>query len=205
MDVTQQKTRVVDNKELLLIALARFYNNKNFVKTIVPIIKGTSTISLRLIDWFVTNYSKKHAAIITQNNGDNVVHFNVYLNYRSQLKSYSKQLFDPFRRRDRIMFYFDKITCIETTIGQLNFFRWLIQNDIIGYIEKHMEVIEDDMLKTQKENSMKKSLDENMNIKITTSESGETIIQKRKKRSELSKSFIQHMNTVQGKHKIMFD
>ena len=205
MEAIAQKTHVVDNKELLLVSLAKFYGNKSYMNVVMPIIHGTSEVSLRLIDWFVTNYSKKKSTIITKTIANNVVHFNVYLSYRSQLKAYSKHLFDPFRRRDRIIFHFDKTSEVETTIGQLNFFRWLVQNDILTYIKDNVDMIEDDMLKTQKENQLKKSNDENMKIKVTTNACGETVVQKRKKRSELSKSFMHHMNTVVGKHTVSFD
>lgn len=194
-----------NNRELLLLSLSKYYSNKAFVANIVPIITGASNISLRLIDWFVTNYAKKHATIITQESGNNVLHFNVYLSYRSQLKAYSKQLFDPFRRRDRIIFCFDPATRIETTIGQLNFFRWLLQNNLLQYIEDNIKDIEEDMLLTQKENSSKKSQEDNVNVKVVESMPGEPIVQKRKKRMELSKSFLQNMNTIVGNHKITFD
>jgi hypothetical protein len=190
-----------NNRELLLLSLSKYYSNKTFVANIVPIITGTSNISLRLIDWFVTNFAKKHATIITQESGNNILHFNVYLSYRSQLKAYSKQLFDPFRRRDRIIFCFDHTTRIETTIGQLNFFRWLLQNNLLQYIEDNLKHIEEDMLATQKENSSKKKSEDS--AKTTTKSSQEC--SKRKKRMELSKSFLQNMNTVVGNHKITFD
>ena len=69
---------------------------------------------------------------------------NVHQSYKSHLKSYSKKTFDPFCRRDRIEFYCgDKI--IETTIGQLNFFKWAISNLITDYILLHKDKIELDM------------------------------------------------------------
>lgn len=188
-----------NNRELLLLSLSKYYSNKAFVSNIVPIITGTSPISLRLIDWFVTNYAKKHATIITQESSNNVLHFNVYLSYRSQLKAYSKQLFDPFRRRDRIIFCFDPSTRVETTIGQLNFFRWLLQNNLLQYIEDNLKQIEEDMLSTQKEN-FKKSQESTAAKPSTTPTKPQ-----RKKRMELSKSFLQNMNTVVGNHKITFD
>lgn len=195
-----------NNRELLLLSLSKYYSNKVFVANIVPIITGASNISLRLIDWFVTNYAKKHATIITQESGNNVLHFNVYLSYRSQLKAYSKQLFDPFRRRDRIIFCFDPATRIETTIGQLNFFRWLLQNNLLQYIEDNLKEIEEDMLVTQKENSSKKNQENiEINTKTKDTNTAESVIAKRKKRMELSKSFLQNMNTVVGNHKITFD
>lgn len=124
------------------------------MQKVMPIINGTSKYSLRLIDWFVTNYSKKHNTIITYRSTDNnIVHLNVYLSYRSQLKAYSKQQFDPFRRRERILFYYERDKSVETTIGQLNFFRWVIQNHIIDYICEHAKEIEKDMVGQQKPRS----------------------------------------------------
>jgi hypothetical protein len=67
------------------------------------------------------------------------------------LKAFKKIQFDPFRRRERIDFYYnDKEEYIETTIGQLNFFRWFLENNILDYVELHANDIEEDMLRNQK-------------------------------------------------------
>lgn len=196
--------KVVDSKELLLMSLSKFYNVKSHIQRVLPIIDGQSRISLRLIDWFVTNYAKKNNIVITRQIDNNIIHFNVYLSYRSQLKAYSKQLFDPFRRRERLTFKCDNKTSIETTIGQLNFFRWIIQNDIIEFVNKHIEEIEEDMILTQKENHTKKMNEENIKYKTIHTENG-VIVQKRKKRNQLSKASINNFNLLQGRHVIAFD
>ena len=92
---------------------------------------------------FFTNYSKKHN--ISYSNKEKNENFKVYTSYKSQLKSYSKKQFDPFNRTERINFYYEKERYITTTIGQLNFFRWAIQNNIIEYINSNCKNIEDDM------------------------------------------------------------
>jgi hypothetical protein len=201
----KQKKKFTDSKDLLMASLSKFYNSKNHINVIIPIIEGSSSISLRLIDWFVTNFSKKHNIVITKQVNINIFHFNVYLSYRSQLKAYSKQLFDPFRRRDRISFEYDGGKNIETTIGQLNFFRWVLQNDILSYISTNIAVIEKDMVKTQKENQNKKNDDDNVKIKEIKTETGDVIVQKRKKRIQLSKSSIKNMNMINGHRTIQFD
>ena len=76
------------SKDLLMLGLSKFYKKKENIQKILPIVTGNSDISLRLIDWFVTNYSKKDSTNITRTAGNNVVHFNVYLSYRAQLKAY---------------------------------------------------------------------------------------------------------------------
>jgi hypothetical protein len=50
------------------------------------------------------------------------------------LKSFSKKQFDPFRRNVRIDFEYEPGKTIETTVAQLNFFRWAISNKVIDYI-----------------------------------------------------------------------
>lgn len=198
------KKKIADSKDLLMASLSKFYNTKNNINTIIPIIEGNSDISLRLIDWFVTNYSKKNNIVILKEQNNNVYHFNVYLSYRSQLKAYSKQLFDPFRRRDRITFMYDNDMSIETTIGQLNFFRWILQNEILDYIKTNISNIEKDMVKTQKDNQKKKNEEENIKIKEVKTDNG-IIVTKRKKRIQLSKSSMKNMNLINGKRVIQFD
>ena len=205
MDKSIRKgTRIIDSKDLLMISLSRFYSNKSNINKIIPLIEQKSDISLRLVDWFVTNYSKKNNTVIKQVRNGNIIHFNVYLSYRNQLKAYSKEKFDPFRRNEHIVFYYDVDKFIETTHGQLNFFRWIIQNEILDYIKEHIEVIENDMLITQKQNQNKKKDEDNIRIKTIHTENG-IIIQKRKKRSQLSKNSIKNMNKLTGNMTIRFD
>ena len=130
-------------QDLLLESISKFFlNNRSNVDLLLEIIEGKYT-SLRLIDWFVTNYSKKHN--ISYSNKEKNENFKVYTSYKSQLKSYSKKQFDPFNRTERINFYYEKERYITTTIGQLNFFLWAIQNNIIEYINSNCKNIEDDM------------------------------------------------------------
>ena len=206
----KKPTKIINSKDLLMISLSKFYSNKSNINKILPIIdsqlfpNSNNKISLRLIDWFVTNYSKKHNTIISKKaaNGT-VVHFNVYLSYRSQLKGYSKQLFDPFRRRDRITFVYDKDKSIETTIGQLNMFQWILQNDIIDYINNNFDKVEEDMLSSQKDNQSKKNNNDNIKVKAIQTENG-VVYQKRKKRNQLSKSSVKNMNLYNGQRVISF-
>lgn len=150
------------------MSLTRYYTKNNTkLEYILPIIYKSSTISLRLIDWFVTNYCKKFNVIINKNIDNNEFeYFNVYSNYRSQLKAFKKIQFDPFRRRERIDFYFNDVNFMETTLGQLNFFRWFLDNDLLDYISVHYEEIESDMILNQKESI--KSADDKVGSKKHT-------------------------------------
>ena len=156
------------NDTLLLNSLRNFFSDKYYKKELIDIISGNKSISLRSIDWFITNYSKKNNIYykIYQSDSDGLTfqkennklikNINVFQSYKSQLKAYSKKKFDPFCRRSRINFNIGG-TIIETTLGQLNFFKWAINNMIIDYIIIHKERIENDMnysLKNMKSNGL---------------------------------------------------
>lgn len=141
--------RLSDNCTVLLMSLNRFFTQDGNIHKIIPVINCSSDISLRLLDWFVTNYAKKHNVIIARQVGSDTKYFNVYVSYREQLKAYSKHHFDPFRRRDRLDYYYDKDKFVQTTIGQLNFFRWVLINGVLEYISEHAAAIEDDMLRSK--------------------------------------------------------
>jgi hypothetical protein len=185
--------------------LSKYYktNSKN-IFDIIPIIYKTSHISLRLIDWFVTNYCKKYNIIFTKTNiYEEGEYFNVYSNYRSQLKAFKKIQFDPFRRRERIDFYYNADSFVETTIGQLNFFRWFIDNGLFDYITNNYEDIEKDMLSNNEHETVKeksKTITEPLNdIKLESTKST-----KKKKRANFSKSMIKQMTKYSGHATISF-
>ena len=120
----------------------KFYDEDNNLEKMLKIINGESPISLRIIDWFATNYAKKFFTVYEV--GANR-RFKVYVDYKLKLKAYSKRRFDPFCRWDRITIPYDNGTFIQTTIGQLNFFKWALENGVVAYIEAHYSDIEDDM------------------------------------------------------------
>ena len=134
-------TAKLQEEDLLLRALKKYYTLER-INIIVDIIEGNGFVSLRLIDWYVTNYCKARNIVYTKPDG---VYFNVYLNYRSQLKAFKKVQFDPFRRRDRIHFEYGVNGSISTTIGQLNFFKWAIENHVLDNIYANLKNIESDM------------------------------------------------------------
>lgn len=137
---------VVSKKDLLMQSLISFFMTRVNLDKIIPIITGKSKISLRILDWFVTNFSKKNNINyeLFLENGQKK-NFIVYLDYKSQLKAYSKKNFDPFCRRERISFIDHDNNELITTVGQLNFFRWSIENNILSYVNDNYDIIEKDM------------------------------------------------------------
>jgi hypothetical protein len=167
--------------DLLMRNLMDFYKNHENLNKMMRIINGESKISLRIVDWFVTNFAKKNYTIYempVSSNSSETIRFKVYNDYKLKLKAYSKRRFDPFCRWERISIPYDNNSFMETTIGQLNFFKWAIENRIVDYIEEHYQDIENDMNhrnSTSKRNvSMDNPTEMNDNSKT------------RKKREELS-------------------
>ena len=105
-----------NQNDILLDRLLDYYKKEeNFnLKKMLSIINGESRISLRIVDWFATNYAKKHFTIFDQ---DNTERFKVYFNYKLNLKAYSKKRFDPFCRWQRITIPYDSENSIQTTLG----------------------------------------------------------------------------------------
>lgn len=139
-------TNYTTQNDLLLNNLMDFYKKEEYLDKMLRIITGDSKISLRIVDWFATNYAKKFYTLYTiDNEQGNSKRFKVYFDYKLKLKAYSKRRFDPFCRWERISVPYKGDKFIETTIGQLNFFKWAIENKVIDYIEENYETIEKDM------------------------------------------------------------
>ena len=187
---------------LLYESLTKFYDiekNKKKLKNIL--IENDEKISLRSVDWFITNYSKKYNTFYSVyldetlneysfdkiNECNDKKNINVYLSYKSQLKAYSKKKFDPFCRRDRIEFKVDD-SVIVTTIGQLNFFKWAIDNMILEYVIENQEVIEKDM-------------NDSLNISKKSHKKND----ERKKRQELSLSATRGLSRTNISIRLNFD
>tara|TARA_B100000902_G_scaffold281939_1_gene267908 strand:- start:12756 stop:13256 length:501 start_codon:yes stop_codon:yes gene_type:complete len=137
---------------LLLNSLLEYFDSKINMDSLVEILHDHSLVSLRMIDWFVTKYSKKNGISYDVDGKQ----FSVYINYKSQLKAYSKKQMDPFCRRDRIKLV-KHDTEILTTIGQMNFFRWAIENRILKYIYDNYTELEKEMKQDNKQLSRKKT------------------------------------------------
>jgi hypothetical protein len=162
-DSQTRRKKIHCKQELIVMSLQTFYSNRKDLPEIMELLQGTSIISLRLIDWFVTNYAKRHSIGYLLGGQE----FMVYMSYKSQLKAYSKKLFDPFCRRERIMFSLPGTEQFVTTVGKLNFFRWAIEKNVIEYLKTHREAVELEM------NGHMKQLSRSRSTRNTTDTSDE--------------------------------
>ena len=116
----------MSKSDLLLEALKRFFEEGDHAQQLKDILEHRRGISLRNLEWFVTNYSRKTNVTYKTPTGRQ---FTVHMAYKSSLDGYSKKFFDPFCRTERIEFM-----GLVTTIAQLNFIRWCITNGIVDYM-----------------------------------------------------------------------
>ncbi len=157
--------------QLLKKSLLDYYKKGEKLEKFIDVIEKNTSYSLRVVEWFCNNYSKKHDIIYTVDGVD----FNVYLSYKCQLDSYQKKQFDPFKRKHKGFETFTmsvgKDKTFVTTVGQLNFFKWCISNKVLDYVEKHLKEIKEDMIKS---------------VNYTNSSTTKDIQNNRKKRQPLS-------------------
>tara|TARA_B110000967_G_scaffold201641_1_gene239235 strand:+ start:1538 stop:2128 length:591 start_codon:yes stop_codon:yes gene_type:complete len=189
-------TTLQTQNDLIMNSLTEFYENTDNLQIMIGVINGETKISLRIIDWFVTNYAKKNYTIyeVPLKKGDNIqqTRFKVFNDYKLKLKSYSKKRFDPFCRWGRISVPFND-KHMETTIGQLNFFKWAIENKVVDYIEQHYTQIEQDMNNRNSTSKNRTNIDLTDNTKT------------RKRREELSISAVKCIKKETVKIVVKFD
>jgi hypothetical protein len=182
------KNRVQSKQDYIVRWLQEFYNQPGRIEAILPFLNGSAPVSLRVVEWFVTNYSKKFNVAYVLDERQFIVHFQ----YKRELKAYSKKLFDPFCRRERISFIVSGAPAIEeTTVGQLNFFRWAIEKGVLEYIMVHAADIEVDMNTSFREHYSKEP-----EAKTSTG---------RRKRKEMSASASKAANLLTASVLVAFD
>jgi hypothetical protein len=143
---------MISQQDWLLSELLEFYKNREYLDILKKIINRefiihkSKKVSIRIVNWFVTNYAKQHFTVYElYNTSTTSERFFVWTRFRSAEDGYSKDLFDPYCRKDRIMIPYDENTNIVTTIGQLNFFKWAIINKVVDYIVVNYDAITLDM------------------------------------------------------------
>jgi len=193
---TYRSSQLHTQNDLLMTNLLSFYKDQRHIHTMMRIINGESKISLRIVDWFVTNFAKKNYTVYELlNHRNQPTRFKVYNDYKLKLKAYSKKRFDPFCRWERISIPYNGDQYMETTIGQLNFFKWAIENKIVDYIQEFYDVIENDM------NNRNSTAKRRSPTEPTLSDNSKT----RKKREELSISACKCIKKETVKIVVNFD
>jgi len=155
----------------------RWFTDQRISTLLMPLTRQDDRLSLRALDWLVTNYAKKNNIVLADERTMGPP-LNVYADYRSMLTFWRRKNFDPFRRHQRIYFYWqDPNSPVspstgerpklleETTVGQLNFLHWAEMNGIIRYAREHVDEIEKDMAQCMSEVKALKKQDKAKGIK----------------------------------------
>lgn len=117
--------------DVLETTLKRFYSNKKHIQILESVVELRDKITLRRLERFITQDARKFNIVMIQDDG---TPFRLYKEYRAQQDAFTKRFFDPFCRYDRILIERKGKHCIETTVGQLNFFRWIINNNVLDFV-----------------------------------------------------------------------
>lgn len=146
MPITEAIKTTVERS--LFVKIDRFFKKQCSEKQInkmINIINNCDNISLRLLNWFAMKHSATMEALEIVDNDGSIKLFDVKISYKARLWTHSKKYFDPFRRGKRFDYHFDENTCIETTLCQLNFFRWLFLHDLMNYVEEYYDKLKQKM------------------------------------------------------------
>jgi hypothetical protein len=144
--LVSSSSSVESRDDVLFKSLRKYYEEPGRLRVLTDIIRGETDVSLRTLDWLVTNYSKKHNTVYTHE-GKMI---NMFLEYKACLKAFSKKYFDPFQRRARIKILDADGKDLQSTVGQLNFFKFAISKGVIDYALAHAADIEADMIQAIK-------------------------------------------------------
>ena len=142
----------LQDTNIIVPSIRKFYSNHYNAQKFLDIRFFNNKLSLRIFNWFCVNYAKKYQIYYKIRNGNDKVIFNVYHSYKLHLKTYKKKMFDPINRGEQVIAryqspaYHDNVVVeVTTSLCQLNFFKWAIENMVFKYLEIHYDHIFADM------------------------------------------------------------
>ena len=195
--------RLCHKKKHRLQNIIEYFNEARLRDVLLPVLSKRGILSLRALDWLVTNYSKKKPVVynVTPPNCPEVV-VNMYRSYKTWLWNHKRKNFDPFRRGQRIFFTLDDDT-YESTVGQLNFFFWASRYGVLDYAQRHIREIEKDQAlstrhQQQQQQEPKRDDDDDDNAPTTTPPL-------KKKRRQLSQAPRQTVFVYPTQIKVVFN
>ncbi len=105
-------------------------------RVLIPIISGAHRVSIRIMDWYVTNFTLAHGTSWKWEDPRSKESrvFSVHLEYGTTLNSNGRLLFDPFRRGPRVLFKGANDMTHESTLGQLFFWQWATRYGVLDAI-----------------------------------------------------------------------
>lgn len=133
-----------DQTRIIVECCLRYFNRPDRAhqaRVLLQVFHREAPFSLRLIDWLVTNYSRNHRIVLRREDGI----FDLHDDYHRHLTVYNKRFFDPFARRQRIHLHHPEHGTLMTTVGQINFMMWFLENGLDRIITEEKDTIDRDM------------------------------------------------------------
>lgn len=143
------QTSIEAKQELLMKRVSAFFADEVHFAALLPLLEQTAVVSLRLLDYLVTNFAKKTPVYLDVCRHGRLETVDLFLDYKAQLKAFSKRSFDPFCRRERVLWVCEsdpQRRQFLTTPAQLNFFRWCIEMRLCEWVQEHNAEVERDMV-----------------------------------------------------------
>ncbi len=138
-----------------LLELRDYWTKERLELQIVPLInREKNTVSLRVLEWLVTNYAKKNkVAYMYQVSETKAKLVDVAKSYKIVGDVFRREMFDIFRRKIRNGYganqnsriYFGDNCQHWTTIAQVNFLHWAYTEGVVAYARKALKSIKQDM------------------------------------------------------------
>lgn len=162
-------TVLIKGQDPILYELIQWFSEKKERWNIIHQLKITGklegNIALRLLDWFIVNYSKSTCVEYIHKQTGKL--FNVHESYKYHLRIFTKEAFDSVARTNTnkrkhgqnklpnssVEFVVkddesNQFVTITSNLRQLNLFKWAIENDILSYLKEHRAEIATDMKET---------------------------------------------------------
>lgn len=157
----------------MLESLLKFFSDEEHFNILKRYRDKGGKVSVSLLDWFTVNYAKKNGVRYEIRKNGRRKSILVEQSYNAALHAHTKEYFDPFARGSKQGRGFaienSKGEQITTTVRQLNFFRWAINNGVIEYVDKHVDDIYKDM--SERSNRGKKKSAEHKKKQLSVSAS----------------------------------
>lgn len=149
--ITSQES-INQTERLILYRTSIFFSKSENARVLHNMLNRKKPVSIRLLEWFVINYSKTQGTRYKVDDRGVKRYYHVYNEYRAQMKLLNKEHFDPFCRTHHVeciyrgsrhTWYF------ETSVGQLNYMYWAIRNGVLVYLQRHTDTVREHMRQAQ--------------------------------------------------------
>jgi hypothetical protein len=154
LGLLQVDTGATERELHCLSELAKWYSEQRISELLQPLgHPGGIGVSLRALEWFVTNYARRKCVFVSARVDGDVVPRRISSLYRQSLAVYGRRLFDPFNRSRRVLVEAANGEVLKSSCGQLNFIHWAEENGVIAMARSLKLDLEHDMSNLNKRKS----------------------------------------------------